>query len=284
MRYNTRDLLSIPALAIAAMAVSATNVDAQCPGGCFGYPTPSQPAVRAFAPAVTYQPVMQVPTQTFVQTATFVSAPQFAPMESYAPVQSFVQPEQFVQPQFAPVMAAPIEQTFVAQPMIASPIQVIDTPQLFPQQLGTNLPSDTYYPPQQSGVISSGQIIEPMIWNSVGETISPGSGAVDNTEDMPSAIEQEGDQVQEEQIEGEIISPSTESSSSEGSSDSEMKPEKMDEQDSEKPASAKKTSETSILEDNVDEIPLTSAKKTSAQEAADTAADTATDTAAQQLR
>ena len=100
MRNNARRL-SLPALALALIGISTTNVDAQCPGGCFGYPTPNRPAARSFAPSaqyMVYQPATRVaPTQEFIQTQPFVSAPQFTPIESYVPLQTYVQPQQLAQ-------------------------------------------------------------------------------------------------------------------------------------------------------------------------------------------
>ena len=256
MRNHTRDLLSIPALAIAAIAISATSAHAQCPGGCFGYPTPSRPVMQTFAPAVHYQPAVQmVPTQRFVHAVPFVSAPQYAPIESFAPVQSFVQPQQFAQPQFAqpqfaqpqfaPMMAAPIEQTFVAQPAIIQPMQMIGTPESFPQPLGTSFPTNSY--PLQTGVIESGQMMGPVIFNSTDPISSP---IVDpaTTEDM-GAESLDNEQVQEGQIEGEIISQPNDAS------DLEVMPGTIDGPDNE--TSSKQGNVDNLLGD-LDKFPLLS--------------------------
>ena len=93
MKNNTRSLLSISAMAIAAVATVTTNADAQCPGGCFGYPTPN----RSFT-----QQVQIIPT--------------FVPVQQYAPV-------------IAPPIV--IEQPLVGQPTIIQSQQVIGTPQTF---------------------------------------------------------------------------------------------------------------------------------------------------------
>ena len=152
------------------------------PAAASEYPTPRQPAVQTFARSAQYQPVMQAPTQTFIQTQPFVSAPQFAPTQSYA------------QPYFAPAMQAPIQQTFASQPAIASPIQTIQTPQYFPQPLGTPFPANNYYAPQ-TAIISSTPIVE----------------AENTAEDMNSEVQEDGtERVQEGQIEGELVSPEDE--------------------------------------------------------------------------
>ena len=234
MRNNLRQILSIPALAMVTMAFSAANVDAQCPGGCFGYPAPSRPAMQSFARAPQYssfQPAAQVfPTRTFVQTQSFVqpqpfvsapqsfvqpqpfvSAPQFAPIETYAPVQTFAQPQPFIQPQqFAPSISLPFEQTFAAEPAIMTPMQTIDVPQYYPQSVPAALPTNTNYWPQPA-IISSGQIAEPMPWNSITPTVEQFTEPSDVVEDSNSEVENSNDeQVQEGEIEGEIISPADE--------------------------------------------------------------------------
>ena len=266
MRNNTRHLLSIPALAIATIAFSTANVNAQCPGGCFGYPTPSQPASRSYAPAqyTEYRPAVQVfQAPTFVQEQSFASAPQFAPIESYAPVQSFAQPQQYIQPQFAPAMMAPIEQTFTAQPAIVMPMQTIDTPQYFPQYPLPALPTDNYSAPQ-SGIISSGQIVEPMVWNSMGPIVSP---TIPDSADMSSETEQgETERVQEGQIEGEIISSEDDSSVLETTPEENAEPtiDKID-------SPAKRKSDSTQQQEDVDDIPLLPAKDLTAEEEAEKA-------------
>ena len=183
MRNNIRQLLSIPSTGHCNNGfISTANVDAQCPGGCFGYPTPSRPAdsvlTRQWPQYTQYRPAVEVfQPQTFVQEQPFVSAPQFAPIESYAPMQPFA-PLQFAQPQYIqpeiiqPQFVQPNLQTFASQPAIAAPIYTVDTPQYFPQTSLPVLPVDNYYPPQ-AAIISPGQIAQPMIWNSINPVVSP---------------------------------------------------------------------------------------------------------------
>jgi len=179
MINNLRSLLSVPALAIAAMACTTTSVDAQCLGGCFGYPTPTQPTFQAYAPAVQYQSVEVAPVQTFVQPQVFV-APKF------------VSPQPFVQ--------APLQQTFVSQPTIIES-GFASVPQGFSQPVYLGLPADAYnvqpilptqagVPVQQSPAVDAGVVIPPV-------TEPMADNPVDDVEES----------VQEGQIEGEIISP-----------------------------------------------------------------------------
>ena len=170
MRNNLRNLLSVPALAIAAMAFSATNADAQCPGGCFGYPTPSQPTFRTFVPATQFQRVEIAPVQTFVQPEIIIAPQQFAP--------------------------TPLQQTFVSQPAI------VNVPQSFPQPIYPGLPVGAYnvHPvlPTQLGV----PVQQPFAVDAGVQVIPP----VGKPMDADSADGME-ESVQEGQVEDEIISP-----------------------------------------------------------------------------
>ena len=170
MRNNLRNLLSVPALAIAAMAFSATNADAQCPGGCFGYPTPSQPTFRTFVPATQFQRVEIAPVQTFVQPGIIIAPQQFAP--------------------------TPLQQTFVSQPAI------VNVPQSFPQPIYPGLPVGAYnvHPvlPTQLGV----PVQQPFAVDAGVQVIPP----VGKPMDADSADGME-ESVQEGQVEDEINSP-----------------------------------------------------------------------------
>jgi len=108
----------------------------------------------------------------------------------------------------------------IGQPTIIQPQQVIGTPQYLPQTYYPTQPSNIYYPPQ-TGVISSGQVI-----------------------DQGAPIEQYGslknvEEVEEGKIEGEVITPDDESKPSvlekDGSDkmmDDEGNSSKMDDKDS----------------------------------------------------
>ena len=119
MTNNFLNLLSVPALAIALMASTSTNVDAQCSNGCFGYPTPNRSVVQSYAPAVQYQ---------------------------VAPAATFYQPPVFIQPQqFA--TGVPIEQTFVDQPIIVQPMPMTVAPQYSPLPVVPSQSWNIYHPP-----------------------------------------------------------------------------------------------------------------------------------------
>ena len=197
MRNNLRNLLSVPALAIAAMAVTTAGANAQCPGGCFWYPTPSQLTVRSYAPAVQYQQVQVVPVQTFVQPQVFV-APEFIPTQTFAQPQPIIAP-----PEFAP---APVQQTFVSQPAIVNS-GITSVPQNFPQPAYSGLPAGAYnvHPvlPGQSGL----PVQQPV----AGDAGAYGIPPVTKPMNESSADDMDED-VQEGQIEGEIISPADEAS------------------------------------------------------------------------
>ena len=197
MRNNLRNLLSVPALAIAAMAVTTAGANAQCPGGCFWYPTPSQLTVRSYAPAVQYQQVQVVPVQTFVQPQVFV-APEFIPTQTFAQPQPIIAP-----PEFAP---APVQQTFVSQPAIVDS-GITSVPQNFPQPAYSGLPAGAYnvHPvlPGQSGL----PVQQPV----AGDAGAYGIPPVTKPMNESSADDMDED-VQEGQIEGEIISPADEAS------------------------------------------------------------------------
>ena len=169
-------------------------------------------------------------------------------------------------------MAAPIEQTFVSQPAIIPPMQVLGTTQYYPESLGTTFPT-TNFPPQM-GVISSGQIGDPIISNMSNPIISNMSDPIisyptgpiissvvepaDNNSEAIDGSENDGvDQVQEGQIEGEIISPEDDSSASEMSGE-------IGELGKEDPA-AKQDADPSTMQSNVDNIPLTPAKELAEQ-------------------
>ena len=90
------------------MACTATNAEAQCPGGCFGYPTPAQSTFRSYAPVIQYQPVQVVPVEQ-----TFASQPVF------------------------------VEQTFTSQPVFVES-GVTNVPQNFSQPAYPSLPVGAY--------------------------------------------------------------------------------------------------------------------------------------------
>ena len=175
MRNNLRNLLSVPVLAIAATAFTTTNVDAQCPGGCFGYPTPSRPAFRTFAPAVQFQRVEIVPVQTFVQPEIIIAPQQFTP--------------------------APLQQTFVSQPAIVES-GIVNVPQNFPQPVYPGLPEGAYNVqpilPMQLGL----PVQQPFAVETGTQVIPPVTKPMDT--DSTDGMEED---VEEGQIEGEIISP-----------------------------------------------------------------------------
>ena len=194
MRNNLRNLLSVPVLAIAATAFTTTNVDAQCPGGCFGYPTPSRPAFRTFAPAVQFQRVEIVPVHTFVQPEIIIAPQQFT--------------------------SAPLQQTFVSQPAIVES-GIVNVPQNFPQPVYPGLPVGAYnvHPvlPMQSDLPTQSvlptQLALPMQPGLPGQqTFSVEADTkvippVTKPMDADSATDGMEENVEEGQIEGEIISP-----------------------------------------------------------------------------
>ena len=188
MRNNLRNLLSVPVLAIAATAFTTTNVDAQCPGGCFGYPTPSRPAFRTFAPAVQFQRVEIVPVHTFVQ------------------------PEIIIAPQ--QLTSAPLQQTFVSQPAIVES-GIVNVPQNFPQPVYPGLPVGAYnvHPvlPTQSILPTQPALpVQPGLPGQQAfsvETDTKVIPPVTKPMDAGSATDGMEENVEEGQIEGEIISP-----------------------------------------------------------------------------
>ena len=233
MRNNLRNLLSVPVLAIAAMALTTTSADAQCPGGCFGYPTP-RPSVRTFVPAVQFQQVQVVPVQTFVQQETFVQpevfpVPEFVPAQpefipvpqqfTPAPQQFVPQPQQLIPApqQFVPTpqqfVPAPVQQTFTSQPAIVES-GVTGVPQSLPQ---SGLPAGAFnvHPilPNQSGLpVPSGvPVQQPVEIGPNGQAIPPVTIPMDANDGGEE--ENSKDNVQEGQIEGEIISPDDNDSS-----------------------------------------------------------------------
>ena len=175
MRNNLRNLLSVPVFAIAAMAFTTANADAQCPGGCFGYPTPSQPTFRTFVPAVQFQRVEIVPVQTFVQPEIIIAPQQFTP--------------------------APLQQTFVSQPAIVES-GIVNVPQNFPQPVYPGLPEGAYNVqpilPMQLGL----PVQQPFAVETGTQVIPPVTKPMDT--DSTDGMEED---VEEGQIEGEIISP-----------------------------------------------------------------------------
>ena len=248
MRNNLRNLLSVPVLAIAAMALTTTSADAQCPGGCFGYPTP-RPSVRTFVPAVQFQQVQVVPVQTFVQQETFVQ-PEVFPVPEFVPAQpEFIPvPQQFVPTpqQFVP---APVQQTFTLQPAIVES-GVTGVPQSLPQ---SGLPAGAFnvHPilPNQSGLpvrsglpVPSGvPVQQPVEIGPNGQAIPPVTIPMDANDGGEE--ENSKDNVQEGQIEGEIISPDDNDSS------------------------------TSVMDqDNLDSVPLLAASGLAAEQEAQEAA------------
>ena len=256
MRNNLRNLLSVPVLAIAAMALTTTSADAQCPGGCFGYPTP-RPSVRTFVPAVQFQQVQVVPVQTFVQQETFVQpevfpVPEFVPAQpefipvpqqfTPAPQQFVPQPQQLIPApqQFVP---APVQQTFTSQPAIVES-GVTGVPQSLPQ---SGLPAGAFnvHPilPNQSGLpVPSGvPVQQPVEIGPNGQAIPPVTIPMDANDGGEE--ENSKDNVQEGQIEGEIISPDDNDSS------------------------------TSVMDqDNLDSVPLLAASGLAAEQEAQEAA------------
>lgn len=199
MKNNLRNLISIPALAIAAMAVTATNADAQCPGGCFGYPTPSQPVFQSYAPAVQYQAVQYqavnvVPVQSFVQPQVF-AAPAFIP------AQPLVQPQTIIAPQqIAPV--APIQQTFVSQPAMVDSAPAM------------SMPMQTSYPGLPANAFNVQPILPMQSGMPVQQSLPMVSPLMTPVDTVPAdAMEKSVDEVVEEgQIEGEVISPADDAS------------------------------------------------------------------------
>ena len=188
MRNNLRNLLSVPVLAIAATAFTTTNVDAQCPGGCFGYPTPSRPAFRTFAPAVQFQRVEIAPVHTFVQPEIIIAPQQFT--------------------------SAPLQQTFVSQPAIVES-GIVNVPQNFPQPVYPGLPVGAYnvHPVLPTQSILPTQLALPMQPGLPGqqtfsvETDTKVIPPVTKPMDADSATDGMEENVEEGQIEGEIISP-----------------------------------------------------------------------------
>ena len=174
MKNHYLSLLSVSALAIAVMASAASEVEAQCSKGCFGYPTPSQTFTRSYVPTAQYR---VLPTQTFVQPTVF-AAPEYLPVQNYSPVQ----PQVFEStPQFVP--SAPIVQ----------PMPIASVPE---QRTGSSLPAEVYIPPTE--------VVEP--------DISIESGSVTPLEiPVPPVVDPVGEmkKVQEGEIEGEIISPAS---------------------------------------------------------------------------
>ena len=263
MRNNLRNLLSVPVLAIAAMALTTTSADAQCPGGCFGYPTP-RPSVRTFVPAVQFQQVQVVPVQTFVQQETFVQpevfpVPEFVPAQpefipvpqqfTPAPQQLIPQPQQLIPApqQFVPTpqqfVPAPVQQTFTSQPAIVES-GVTGVPQSLPQ---SGLPAGAFnvHPilPNQSGLpVPSGvPVQQPVEIGPNGQAIPPVTIPMDANDGGEE--ENSKDNVQEGQIEGEIISPDDNDSS------------------------------TSVMDqDNLDSVPLLAASGLAAEQEAQEAA------------
>ena len=178
------NLLSVPAVTIVLMASHAANVDAQCPGGCFGYPTPNRTVTRSYVPAVQYR---VLPSQTFVQPTVF-AAPEYLPVQNYSPVQ----PQVFEStPQFVP--SAPIVQ----------PMPIASVPEQHP---GSSLSAEVYIPPTE--------VVEPNVSVEIGPVTPleiPVPPVADPVDFDPA---DEMKRVQEGEIEAEIISPASDDLSS----------------------------------------------------------------------
>ena len=184
MKNHYLSLLSVPALAIAVMASAASEVEAQCSKGCFGYPTPSQTFTRSYVPTAQYR---VLPTQTFVQPTVF-AAPEYLPVQNYSPVQ----PQVFEPaPQFVP--SAPIVQ----------PMPIASVPEQHPR---SSLSAEVYIPPTE--------VVEPNVSVEIGPVTPleiPVPPVADPVDFDPA---DEMKRVQEGEIEAEIISPASDDLSS----------------------------------------------------------------------
>ena len=194
MKNHYLSLLSVSALAIAVMASAASEVEAQCSKGCFGYPTPNQTVTRSYVPAVQYQ---VLPSQTFVQPIVF-AAPEYLPVQSYSPVQPQVfepAPEYLPVQNYSPVQPQVFESTpqFVPSAPIVQPMPIASVPE---QRTGSSLPAEVYIPPTE--------VVEP-------DTSIESSSVTPLEIPVPPVVDPIGEmkKVQEGEIEGEIISPAS---------------------------------------------------------------------------
>ena len=199
MKNHYLSLLSVPALAIAVMASAASEVEAQCSKGCFGYPTPSQTFTRSYVPTTQYR---VLPTQTFVQPTVF-AAPEYLPVQNYSPVQPQVfepAPEYLPVQNYSPVQPQVFEPApqFVPSAPIVQPMPIASVPEQHP---GSSLSAEVYIPPTE--------VVEPNVSVEIGPVTPleiPVPPVADPVDFDPA---DEMERVQEGEIEAEIISPAS---------------------------------------------------------------------------
>ena len=200
MKNHYLSLLSVSALAIAVMASAASEVEAQCSKGCFGYPTPSQTFTRSYVPTAQYR---VLPTQTFVQPTVF-AAPEYLPVQNYSPVQPQVfepAPEYLPVQNYSPVQPQVFEPApqFVPSAPIVQPMPIASVPEQHP---GSSLSAEVYIPPTE--------VVEPNVSVEIGPVTPleiPVPPVADPVDFDPA---DEMERVQEGEIEAEIISPASE--------------------------------------------------------------------------
>ena len=199
MKNHYLSLLSVSALAIAVMASAASEVEAQCSKGCFGYPTPSQTFTRSYVPTAQYR---VLPTQTFVQPTVF-AAPEYLPVQNYSPVQPQVfepAPEYLPAQNYSPVQPQVFEPApqFVPSAPIVQPMPIASVPEQHP---GSSLSAEVYIPPTE--------VVEPNVSVEIGPVTPleiPVPPVADPVDFDPA---DEMERVQEGEIEAEIISPAS---------------------------------------------------------------------------
>ena len=199
MKNHYLSLLSVSALAIAVMASAASEVEAQCSKGCFGYPTPSQTFTRSYVPTAQYR---VLPTQTFVQPTVF-AAPEYLPVQNYSPVQPQVfepAPEYLPVQNYSPVQPQVFEPApqFVPSAPIVQPMPIASVPEQHP---GSSLSAEVYIPPTE--------VVEPNVSDEIGPVTPleiPVPPVADPVDFDPA---DEMERVQEGEIEAEIISPAS---------------------------------------------------------------------------
>ena len=199
MKNHYLSLLSVSALAIAVMASAASEVEAQCSKGCFGYPTPSQTFTRSYVPTAQYR---VLPTQTFVQPTVF-AAPEYLPVQNYSPVQPQVfepAPEYLPVQNYSPVQPQVFEPApqFVPSAPIVQSMPIASVPEQHP---GSSLSAEVYIPPTE--------VVEPDVSVEIGPVTPleiPVPPVADPVDFDPA---DEMERVQEGEIEAEIISPAS---------------------------------------------------------------------------
>ena len=199
MKNHYLSLLSVSALAIAVMASAASEVEAQCSKGCFGYPTPSQTFTRSYVPTAQYR---VLPTQTFVQPTVF-AAPEYLPVQNYSPVQPQVfepAPEYLPVQNYSPVQPQVFEPApqFVPSAPIVQSMPIASVPEQHP---GSSLSAEVYIPPTE--------VVEPNVSVEIGPVTPleiPVPPVADPVDFDPA---DEMERVQEGEIEAEIISPAS---------------------------------------------------------------------------